>query len=70
MRNWMKSKREERGLTLKQVGDAMGISESYYKLIEDGARQRTLDLTTAEKIGKLFGLSLPQIAALEEQEGA
>lgn len=66
MRAWMKERREEMGLTLRQAGEAIGVSESYYKLIEDGNRQKTLDLSTAQRIGELLGLTLPQISALED----
>lgn len=69
MRRWMKEMREKKGLTLKQAGSEIGVSESYYKLIEDGARQKRLDMSMAERIGKLFDLSLAKISQLEENNG-
>ena len=51
--NQLKDARIRCGLTLKQVGDAAGISESYYWLIENG--ERTPSVSVAKRIASILG---------------
>lgn len=70
MRGWMFTARESKGLTIKQVASALGITEGYYSLIENGKRQKKLDMTTAIKLSSVFGMSVQEIADAENMEGA
>lgn len=65
MRDWLKKLREERGLTQKQVGELLNISESYYSYIEAGDRQKMMDISLARKISNIFGISIEQIVENE-----
>ena len=67
MRDWMIKARESKQMTLAQAAEHIGISESYYLLIEQGKRQKELDLTTAIKLGELYGLTVEQIIGKEIQ---
>lgn len=65
MRTWMSSARKRCGLTMKETADQLGISESYYSMIERGERQRNLDVTLAVKLSEAFGVSLEYIVEQE-----
>lgn len=65
MRDWLKDARSEKQLTMKQAADQLGISESYYFLIERGERKQNLDLALVKKLGDVFGFSVQQIAEME-----
>ena len=66
MRSWMEKARKCRGLTMKSAATQLGISESYYSMIERGERQQKLDIALAVRISGVFGISLEYIA---NQEG-
>lgn len=65
MREWLKDARLQQRLTQKQMADAIGVTESYYCMIEGGDRQKKMDVTLAIKIGNVLGLSLQEIVAAE-----
>lgn len=65
MREWLKDARLEQRLTQKQMADAIGVTESYYCMIEGGDRQKKMDVTLAIKIGNVLGLSLEEIVKAE-----
>lgn len=65
LRNWLKKLREESGMTQKQVGKELDISESYYAYIENGDRQKAMDISLARKLSKVFNVSIEQIVEFE-----
>lgn len=65
MRQWLKDARVAKGLTMKQLANELHISESYYCSIENGNRQRDMDLSLAEKIGSSLGIHIKKILNLE-----
>ena len=65
MRDWLKEKRTEKGLTMDELAKAIGISESYYKRIENGERQRKMDIRLALKLCKILDISIEEIIAKE-----
>lgn len=65
MRDWLKQLREEHGLTQKQVGEKLDISESYYSYIEAGDRQKVMDISLARKLSNIFSISVEQIVEFE-----
>ena len=67
MREWLKSARKEKNLTLKEVGAALGITESYYCSIENGERQKRLDLMVASGLSKILGIPVAEIVRLEAE---
>lgn len=58
MRDWLKEARLSSGMTMKQVADKLHISESYYCSIENGYRQRNMDMSLAVKISEALGISV------------
>lgn len=69
MREWLKKLRVDSGLTMKEVGEKLGISEGYYSLIESGNRQKNMDMKLATQLAEIFGVSLDYIAAKEAEAG-
>ena len=70
MRKWLKEAREDAGLSMKQFGEKLGISESYYSCIENGTRQKKMDLNLVIGISSVLGIPINQITELEVQENA
>lgn len=52
MREWLKTLRTEKGMTMKEVGEKLGVSESYYCMIEAGERQKKLDMMVASGLSR------------------
>lgn len=67
MRSWMETARKSCGLTMKAAATKLGISESYYSMIERGERQQKLDIAIAVKMSGVFGISLEYIVSQEEK---
>lgn len=65
MREWLKSKREETGMTMKELGSKLGISESYYFAIENGTRQKKMDLVLVSGLSSALGMPITDIAKAE-----
>lgn len=64
-RLWLEKARCEAGKTMKQVAGELGISESYYCEIENGNRQKRLDLSLATNLSLV--LSIPIKTILDEE---
>lgn len=65
MREWLVEMRNSLGLTLKEMGAALNISESYYLLIEQGKRQKRMDITLIKQLSQVSGKSMEEIIKLE-----
>lgn len=68
MREWLKEKRTERGLTMKQMAAQLEITESYYSLIESGERQKKMDISFAKKLSEILDMPAERIFELEASE--
>ena len=68
MRDWLKEKRVEKNLTQDQMAEQLGISLSYYNLIENGERQKKMDLSIANQLSVILGMTLKEIIELEGKE--
>ena len=66
MREWLYDLRKGQGMTLKEAGEKLGISESYYKNIEDGKRQTKMDMLFILNISKVFNVPVTQIVQNEK----
>lgn len=65
-REYLKKMRTEMGLTMQDMGDALGMSRQYYNLIETGVSQKRMDITLVRKIADIFGVALEDIARFEQ----
>ena len=68
MRDWLKEKRVEKNLTQDQMAEQLGISLSYYNLIENGERQKKMDIYFAKLLADALGMTMMQIIELEGKE--
>lgn len=68
MRSWLKSVRKEKKMTLSDVAAALGISESYYCLIENNERQKRMDISLMSKLSTVLGIPITKIVQLEQKE--
>lgn len=68
MRSWLKTTRKEKGLTLSDVATIVGISESYYCLIENNERQKSMDISLMSKLSSALGIPISEIVRLEQKE--
>lgn len=68
MREWLKQAREDKGLTMKQISNQLGITESYYCCIENGTRQKNMDLTLVSALSVALKMPIAKIAKLEQEE--
>ncbi len=66
MREWLKELRVKKGLTMKETGEKLGISESYYCAIENGERQKKMDMILAAGISTVFDVPIADIVRMEE----
>lgn len=68
MREWLLNERKKRGMTQQEVAEILDISEAYYSYIENGERQKKMDIHFANKLSVVFGIPIEQIAELEGGE--
>lgn len=67
MRNYLVSLRKEKNFTQKQVADKLDISESYYNQIENGERQKRMDITIIDRLAKALNISVGDIIRYENE---
>lgn len=68
MREWLRNARLGRGFTMKRLADELHISESYYCSIENGYRQKDMDISLVEKISKSLRIPVSQILKFEQSQ--
>lgn len=67
MREWLKNSRKEKGITMSELARKFDISESYYCLIENGERQKRMDISLLAKLADTLNIPIAEIVALEEK---
>lgn len=63
MREWLKELRGN--ISQDEIAKQMGITRQYYNLIERGERQKSLDMLTASKLCRIFGITYDDIVKAE-----
>lgn len=61
MREYLKRLREEKGLTVQELAEKLDISRQYYQMIENGERQRKMDITLVKGLSTALNVSLESI---------
>lgn len=69
MRDWLLNARKERGLTQLDVAKKLDISEAYFNYIENGERQKKMDIALASKLSMILDIPLAEIIEFEKSEG-
>lgn len=67
MRTWLKEERIKQRLTQKQVADAIGVTESFYSLVEADKRQKKMDITLAVRLANVLGMEVNEIVRREAE---
>lgn len=67
MRDWLKKLRTEKELKQIEIAEKLDMSQTYYNLIENGERQKDLDLSLVIKLAKIFDVSVDYIISEEEK---
>lgn len=65
MNNRIRELRKARGITMKQLGEVLGLAESTISQYENGRRQP--DYETLLRLGEYFGVSVGFILGAEEK---
>ena len=65
MREWLKALRGERSTA--DIAKLLGISQQYYSYIENGERQKRMNIQLCERISKIFDISVEQIIEYENK---
>lgn len=65
MREYLRQLRNSSKISQKDLADKLGIAPSYYSMIENGERQKDLDLSIATKLAEIFGVTVEWIAEQE-----
>ena len=65
MRKWLYDARKKKGFTQKQMGEKLDISEAYYSYIENGERQKKLDLSLVAKLSAILEIPIQRIVEME-----
>lgn len=65
MRDYLVELRDKKGLTQRDVSSRLGISESYYNMIEHGARQRDMSIVLLDELSMIFKVSLKSLVDKE-----
>lgn len=68
MREYLQSMRKEKKLTQKEVANKLNISESYYNQIENGERQKKMNISLINKLSKILDISIIDLISLEEKD--
>lgn len=67
MRKYLKELRESAEMTQETVAQKLDISRAYYVRIENGERQKDLDLSIVSKLAEIFGVTVEWIAEQESK---
>lgn len=65
MREYLKQLRESKGLTMQELSEKLGITRQYYQMIENGERQRKMDITLVKGLSVALNVSLEYIVQEE-----
>ncbi len=64
-REYLIEMRTQKGLTQREISKQLGISESYYNLIENGIRQKNMNVTTLYRLSEVLQVSITMLVDKE-----
>lgn len=67
MRLWLKTLRSDMDLSMKDMGNRLGISESYYCAIENGERQKKMDVMLISALATIFEKPVAELIRMETE---
>ena len=63
MREWLAKLRGNN--SQKSIANKLGMSQQYYNYMENGERQKKMDVQMCERIAKAFGMPIEKIVECE-----
>lgn len=66
VREYLVKLREKQNESQQDVADALGISRQYYGMIENGDRQKRMDVMLITGLANHFGVPVSKIVSLEQ----
>lgn len=65
-RDYLIQLRGQRNESQQDVANALGITRQYYSLIENGDRQKRMDVMLIASLANHFGVPIAEIVSLEQ----
>lgn len=65
-RDYLIGLRQQRNESQQDVAKAIGITRQYYNLIENGTRQKKMDVMLITSIANHFGIPVAEVVSLEQ----
>ena len=69
MRKWLKDLRVNKGISQQEMAVKLEIAQSYYSMVENGERQKDLDLSIVTRLAEIFNVTVDWIAEQEHTGG-
>ena len=67
MREYLVALRKEKNLTQKELARKLDVSESYYNQIENGERQKKMDISLVNRLSLVLGIPITTIIKHENE---
>ena len=67
MREYLVALRKEKNLTQKELARKLDVSESYYNQIENGERQKNMDISLVNRLSLVLGIPITTIIKHENE---
>jgi len=67
MREWLKNLRDDRKMSQQDMADKLVISLSYYNLIENGERQKDINLAIISKLSNALDVPIGVLITYEQE---
>ena len=67
MREWLKQASTDRGLTMKELSERLGISEGDYCYIEQGLRQKKMDIVLIGGLSSALNIPISDVVRQEAE---
>lgn len=67
MREYLLALRKEKNLTQKELARKLDVSESYYNQIENGERQKNMDISLVNRLAVVLEVPITTIIEQESQ---
>ena len=67
MREYLLTLRKEKNFTQKEIARKLDVSESYYNQIENGERQKNMDISLVNRLAVVLEVPITTIIEQESQ---
>ena len=67
MREWLRTARKSKGLTMKALASELGISESFYCAIENGHKKKDMSASIALGLSEALGIPVRDVLEMDRK---